>query len=314
MSGTPGVLALTGGVGGAKLALGLAACLPASDLLIVANTGDDFEHLGLAISPDLDTVMYTLAGLADPERGWGLAGESWQCMEAMARLGGPDWFRLGDRDLATHLRRTVMLRDGATLGDVTEALCRSLGVAQALRPMSNQPVRTLLDTDRGELAFQDYFVRERCAPAVRGIRYAGVDQARPDAAFLAALEAGADVVVCPSNPWLSVDPLLALPDVRARIAAARSVAVSPIVGGRALKGPAAAIMAQLGLEPSALGVAAHYRGLLRGFVIDRLDAGQADAIRALGMAVLVTDTVMTDAASKSRLAGEVLAFIRTLSP
>lgn len=306
MSGSRRFVALTGGVGGAKLALGLAACLPPESLLMVANTADDFEHLGLPISPDLDTVMYTLAGLADPERGWGLAGESWQCMESLARLGGPDWFRLGDRDLATHLRRGMLLRDGLSLAEVTAALCRSLGLPHALRPMSSDPVRTLLDTGQGELAFQDYFVRERCAPRVHGIRYEGVSTARPDPEFLGWLDAGAAVVLCPSNPWLSIEPLLALPGVRERLASACSVAVSPIVGGRALKGPAAAIMAQLGLEPSALGVARHYRGLLRGLVIDRVDAAQAEEIRALGMAVRVTDTVMTDTASKTRLAAEVL--------
>lgn len=312
MSSSRRFVALTGGVGGAKLALGLAACLPPGELLLVANTGDDFEHLGLPISPDLDTVMYTLAGLADPERGWGLAGESWQCMESLARLGGPDWFRLGDRDLATHLRRGMLLRDGLSLAEATAALCSSLGLRHALRPMSSDPVRTLLDTEQGQLAFQDYFVRERCVPRVHGIRYAGAPQARPDPDFLDWLDAGAAVLLCPSNPWLSLEPLLALPGLRERVASACSVAVSPIVGGRALKGPAAAIMAQLGLEPSALGVARHYRGLLRGLVIDRVDAAQADDILALGMAVRVSDTVMTDAASKARLAAEVLEFAGTL--
>ena len=312
MSETGSILALSGGVGGAKLALGLAACLPPERLSIVANTADDFEHLGLCISPDLDTVMYTLAGLADPERGWGLAGETWQCMDALAALGGEDWFRLGDRDLATHLQRTLSLARGDGLAAVTAKLCTALGVRHALIPMSEQRVRTVLDTDRGELAFQTYFVRERCAPRVRSIRYEGAAAAAPTPALLAALGAAAGVIICPSNPWLSVDPVLAVGDLRARIAARTVVAVSPIVGGRALKGPAAALMEQLGLVPSALEVARHYRGLLRGFVMDRVDAAYADAVRELGMAVLVTDTVMTDAASKTRLAAEVLEFVAGL--
>ena len=309
MSSGGNIIALSGGVGGAKLALGLAACLGPERLAIVANTADDFEHLGLSICPDLDTVMYTLAGLADPERGWGLAGETWQCMDALAALGGEDWFRLGDRDLATHLQRSLLLARGEGLAAVTSRLCASLGVRHALIPMSEQRVRTVLDTDRGELAFQTYFVRERCTPRVQAIRYLGADAAVPSAALLARLHSADGVIICPSNPWLSVDPILAVGDLRARIAASRAVAVSPIVGGRALKGPAAALMEQLGLSPSALEVARHYRGLLRGFVLDREDAAQADAVRALGMDVLVTDTVMTDAASKARLAAEVLAFL-----
>ena len=313
MSRPARVIALSGGVGGAKLALGLTACLDPDELAILANTADDFEHLGLSISPDLDTVMYTLAGLADPERGWGLAGESWQCMEAMAALGGPDWFRLGDRDLATHLQRSLMLRAGDTLSTVTARLCAALGVRHALLPMSDDPVRTLLTTDRGELAFQAYFVRERCAPRVHALRYEGAASARPNPALLEWLDRGAAVVICPSNPWLSVDPILALGDLRSRLAAASTVAISPIVGGRAIKGPAAALMEQLGLVPSAFEVARHYRGLLRGFVLDRVDAGQAEAVRALGMAVLVTDTVMTDVASKQRLAAEVLEFLAGLA-
>ena len=312
MSVAGGIIALSGGVGGAKLALGLAACLPPGQLAILANTADDFEHLGLSICPDLDTVMYTLAGLADPERGWGLAGETWQCMDALAALGGEDWFRLGDRDLATHLQRSLMLARGEGLAAVTAALCSALGVRHALIPMSEQRVRTVLDTDRGELAFQTYFVRERCAPVVRAIRYAGASEAVPAPALIARLASAESVVICPSNPWLSVDPILAVGDLRSRIAAKKAVAVSPIVGGKALKGPAATIMAQLDLEPSALEVARHYRGLIRGFVIDRVDADQAKAVRALGMAVLVTDTVMTDAASKQRLAAEVLAFLADL--
>lgn len=313
MSAGGNIIALSGGVGGAKLALGLAACLGPAQLAIVANTADDFEHLGLSICPDLDTVMYTLAGLSDPERGWGLAGETWQCMDALASLGGEDWFRLGDRDLATHLQRSLLLARGEGLTAVTAQLCAALGVRHALIPMSEQRVRTVLDTDRGELAFQTYFVRERCTPRVRSIRYEGATAAMPAPALLARLETADGVIICPSNPWLSVDPILAVGDLRERIACKKAVAVSPIVDGRALKGPAAALMEQLGLLPSALEVARHYRGLLRGFVLDRADAAQADAVRDLGMEVLVTETVMVDAASKARLAAEVLEFLAGMS-
>jgi LPPG:FO 2-phospho-L-lactate transferase len=307
------VLAISGGVGGAKLAWGLAALLDPAELLIVANTGDDFEHLGLQICPDIDTLMYTLAGVADPVRGWGLAGETWQCIEALGALGGADWFRLGDRDLATHLQRSALLRGGLTLSEATAHLAAALGVRHAIVPMSDAPVRTLVDTDGGSFAFQEYFVRERCEPVVRGVRFAHAAEALPAPALGHWLEAAPRpvAVICPSNPYLSVDPVLAVPGLRERLAALPVVAVSPIVGGRAIKGPAAKMMAELGLPVSALEVARHYRGLADAFVIDREDQAQAGAIRALGMRVLVTDTVMTDAGSKRRLAADVLGLLDT---
>lgn len=310
------VIAISGGVGGAKLGHGLAALLEPGELLIVANTGDDFEHLGLQICPDLDTLMYTLAGRADPARGWGLAGESWHCLEAMAALGGPDWFRLGDRDLATHLQRTALLRSGLRLSEVTARLAAALGVRHAIVPVSDDAVRTVVDTERGSLAFQEYFVRERCEPAVRGVAFAGAAEAAPAPLLREWLAASPPpvVVICPSNPFLSVDPVLAVSDVRARIAALPVIAVSPIVGGRAIKGPAAKMMAELGLPVSALEVARHYRGLADAFVIDHEDRAQEPAIRALGMRVLVTGTVMTDAASKQRLAAEVLSLADAIAP
>ena len=207
------VLAISGGVGGAKLAFGLAALLDPGELLIVANTGDDFEHLGLPICPDIDTLIYTLAGLADPLRGWGLAGETWQCIAALGALGGPDWFRLGDRDLATHLQRSALLRAGLTLSEATARLAAALGVRHAIVPMSDAPVRTLVDTDRGSFAFQEYFVRERCEPRVRGVRFDTAAAARPAPALGDWLAASVRpvAVICPSNPWLSVDPMLAVP-------------------------------------------------------------------------------------------------------
>ncbi|GIX32014.1 MAG: LPPG--FO 2-phospho-L-lactate transferase [Porticoccaceae bacterium] len=245
------ILALSGGVGGAKLVWGLARVVAPERLAVVCNTGDDFVHLGLPICPDLDTVLYTLAGCADPERGWGVAGESWRVLERLGALGGPTWFRLGDLDLATHLRRAELLASGATLSEATAALARALGVAVAVLPMSDDPVATLVDTDEGTLPFQHYFVARRCEPRVGGFRFAGIDAARPQPRFLALLEDPtlAAVILCPSNPFVSLDPILALPGVRARLAAcpAPVVAVSPIVGGRALKGPAAKMLAELGL-------------------------------------------------------------------
>lgn len=304
------VVAISGGVGGAKLASGLATVLAPQELLVVANTGDDFEHLGLAVCPDLDTLMYTLAGRADPERGWGLAGETWHCLDALTGLGGPDWFRLGDRDLATHLRRTALLRAGHTLSEATAELARSLGVRHTIAPMSDTAVRTLVDTDRGTFAFQEYFVRERCEPRVRALRYQHAECAQPVPTLHDWLAGGDSlVVVCPSNPYLSVDPVLAVAGMRALLQSLPVVAVSPIIGGRAIKGPAAKMMAELGMPVSACGVAEHYRGLVQAFVIDHEDAAQVDAIMALGMRVLVTDTVMRDAGDRQRLAREVLQFM-----
>lgn len=308
------IVAISGGVGGAKLALGLAAVLDPEQLLVVANTGDDFEHLGLTVCPDIDTIVYTLAGLADPERGWGLAGESWHCLESLERLGGPAWFRIGDRDLAMHLQRSLLLREGMTLSEVTERLAGRLGARHGVVPMSDDPLRTIVETDAGELGFQEYFVRERCAPAVRQIRFEGADSARPSPGIGRFFRAGAPaaVVICPSNPYLSVDPALAVNGMRELIRSVPTVAVSPIVGGKAIKGPAAKLMQELGVEASVEQVARHYHGLVDAMVIDEADADSAQAIRAMGMEVLVTRTVMTDFDAKRRLALEVLQLVQGL--
>ena len=313
------ILALAGGVGGAKLAAGLQAALDApEDLLTVVNTGDDFEHVGLSICPDLDTVMYTLSGRANPETGWGLAGESWNFLEALGALGGEDWFRLGDRDLATHVERTRRLRAGETLSRVTVDLAARLGVPSRIAPMSDDPVRTVVETPDGDLPFQEYFVRRRCEPAVRGLRFEGAPAARMSAAFEAALaDPGLDaVVVCPSNPYLSVDPILAVPGVRSALAgcAAPVVAVSPIVGGRAIKGPAAKIMEELGVEVSAAAVAARYRDLLDGFVLDETDRPLAPRIEseASDVRVFVEQTVMHSDDDRTRLATHILEAARVL--
>ena len=310
------ILALSGGVGGAKLALGLARVVPPRDLLVVCNTGDDFEHLGLHVCPDLDTVTYTLAGLANPETGWGLAGDSWQFLGALRRLGerarAETWFRLGDRDLATHVERSRRLRAGETLSEVTAALCTALGVEAAVSPMSDQPVRTIVETPSGDLPFQVYFVRERCAPVVRGLRFEGAHAARPAPAFAAALgdpELGA-VVVCPSNPYLSIDPILAVPGVVEALAASPApvIAVSPIVGGRAIKGPTAKIMAELERPATAVEVARWYqqRGILDRFVLDEQDRHLAPEVEALGVEVAIEQTVMDTDADKVALAQALL--------
>lgn len=311
------IIALCGGVGGAKLAFGLADVLRPEDLTIVVNTGDDFEHLGLHVSPDIDTVVYTLSGLSDRERGWGLAGETWNFMGQLKRLGGEGWFNVGDRDLAMHVERTRRLAAGETLSEVTATLADALGIGHAVIPMSDDPVRTIVQTANGELAFQRYFVGEQCQPVATGIRFEGAERAAPSPGLRAALARKdvAAVIVCPSNPYLSVDPILAVRGVRAGLVAlgAPVLAVSPIVGGTALKGPAAKLMRELGAIPGVAAVADHYAGLLSGLVIDQSDAGDAEALRGVGVEPLVTSSVMATDEDRVRLAEETLAFAAGLS-
>lgn len=311
-------LAISGGVGGAKLALGLAQVLAPEELLIVANTGDDFVHLGLPICPDLDTVMYTLAGLNNQTLGWGQAGESWHFLDALKKLQGESWFGLGDRDLATHLLRGEMLRQGDSLSKVTETLCARLGIAPTLVPMTDARVATIVHTREGEpLAFQHYFVRDRCAPVVTGFEFQGIEQAAPSPYFLAGLQEPTleAIIICPSNPFVSVDPVLAVPGVIAAMTASRApvIAVSPIVGGQAIKGPAAKMMAELGMPQSALAVAQYYQGRIDGFVIDEADSALKKDIEALGIPTIVTRTVMVTLGDKSELAARVLKFAQQLS-
>ena len=311
MSNSPKkVVALAGGVGGAKLAYGLAQLVPPENLTIIVNTGDDFEHLSLHISPDLDTVMYTLANVANPVTGWGLRDESWNMMSALARYGGPTWFQLGDRDLATHLLRTQWLREGYPYNWVTRELCRRLGVRCTVLPMSEQPVRTIIQSDEGELAFQEYFVKKQCKPVTRGIRFEGIENAQAGKEVIYALRHADIIVFCPSNPLVSLDPILALPNLRRIVAATRvpKIGVSPIVKGEALKGPAAKMMTELGLEVSPAGVAHHLRDVLNGFVIDHLDEPHQDAITDMGLRTLVTGTIMNNNEAKVRLAKEILEF------
>ncbi|MBX3707626.1 MAG: 2-phospho-L-lactate transferase [Pseudomonadales bacterium] len=305
------ILAITGGVGGAKLALGLARHLAPDEVLFAVNTGDDFEHLGLEIAPDLDTLTYTLAGLANPELGWGRADETWNFMETLAALGGETWFRLGDRDLALHVARTRLLAAGVSRTDATDRISRALGIEHRIVPMSDDPVRTLVHTPDGTLAFQHYFVRERCAPTVTGFTFDGIADARPNPAILAWLETATGIVICPSNPFVSVDPLLNLPGLRAALAAcpAPVVAVSPIVGGQAIKGPTAKMMQELRVPATAAAVAAHYGDLLDGFVLDRQDAALDGALRP---ATIVAQTVMLTLADRMALAETVLDFVDAL--
>jgi LPPG:FO 2-phospho-L-lactate transferase len=307
------VVALSGGVGGAKLAHGLSLALPPEELSIIVNTGDDFKHLGLHISPDLDSVMYALAGLSDPVRGWGRRDETWKFMEALKGLNGESWFQLGDGDLAMHVERSWRLAQGADLSEVTAHLSRALGIAARVLPMSDDPVRTRVLTPEGWLDFQEYFVRRQCQPAVREFQFAGAETARAQAEALAALERRdlRAIIICPSNPFVSVEPILAVPGLRAAIRRSHApvVAVTPIIGGKAIKGPAAKMMTELGLEVSGAAVARHYADLIDGFVID-----QADALPEPlpGVTFFSAPTLMNSSDDRLRLAHAVLQAADTL--
>jgi LPPG:FO 2-phospho-L-lactate transferase len=302
------VIALSGGIGGAKLALGLNRVLAPGDLTVVANTADDFEHLGLTISPDLDTVMYTLAGLDNPNTGWGRRDETWNFMNAMRQLGGEVWFQLGDGDLATHIERTRRLRTGESLSAITTDFCHRLGIMAQILPMSNDRVRTRVRTPDGVLDFQDYFVGKHCEPTVEGIMFEGAATARALPEFLSALTRPdlRAVVICPSNPFISIDPILALPNVRQALinCTAPVLAVSPIIGGKAVKGPAAKMMLEMGLAPSALVTAERYHDLLDGYVLDHEDAESA---QRLDLPTFPAHTLMLSLADREALARHVLA-------
>jgi LPPG:FO 2-phospho-L-lactate transferase len=300
------IVALSGGIGGAKLALGLSRVLPPENLLIIANVGDDFEHLGLHVSPDIDTLLYTLAGLDHPIQGWGRADETWHFMETLRALGGADWFALGDRDLAIHVERTHRLRQGQSLSQITADFARRLGVAPRILPVSDDPLRTRLQTAEGWLPFQEYFVHQRCAPVVQSFAYEGAARARVQPAVMAALRDPRlrAVVICPSNPYLSIDPMLAIPEFRDALTrcAARVIAVSPIIGGRAVKGPTAKLMGELGLDPSSQAIGQHYGDLIDVLVIDPVD----ETGTALGIQMVVAPTLMKTLADREALARVVL--------
>ncbi len=304
------IIALSGGIGGAKLALGLSRVLPPEELLIIANTGDDFEHYGLTICPDTDTLLYTLAGLDNPQLGWGRADESWAFMETLATLGGADWFRLGDRDLALHVLRSHRLRAGESLSAITDDFRQRFGIGPRILPMSDDSVRTQIGTDQGWLDFQDWFVRLRAEPLARAVKFAGVEQARPQPVLLEALRAQPrGIVICPSNPFISIEPILAVPGLRDAIAASGApvVAVSPIIAGQAVKGPTARMFEALGVTPSAAAVAARYGDLLDGYVMEHGDDGTGITPRVFHAA-----TLMRDLDDKTALARQVLAAIEAL--
>ena len=304
------VLALSGGIGGAKLALGLCRVLPPGALTVIVNTGDDFEHLGLSISPDIDTLLYTLAGIDNPETGWGRREETWTFMAALETLGGATWFKLGDGDLAMHIERTRRLAAGESLSQITDDFRRRLGISARILPMSDDRVRTRLRTEEGWLDFQDYFVRLRAAPVVREIIYEEAAQARPNSDFLAMLREGdlEAVVICPSNPFLSVDSILSLPGIRDALRTCRApvVAVSPLIRGKAVKGPTAKIMAELGLRAGAAAIARHYGDILDAYVADEADAGE---LAGLGILVISTRTLMLTLEDREALERTVLAAV-----
>lgn len=315
-AGAVKIAALAGGVGGARLAhglsMGLALSGSAADLSVIVNIGDDFEHYGLRICPDLDTVCYTLAGIGSPQTGWGRQDESYRAAEAAEKLGGPAWFRLGDADLGTHLERTRRLREGHPLSQITADFCAAWGISCRVLPVSDQPVPTMVLTEDGELPFQEYFVHRQCQPVVKGFRFEGAAQSQPAPGVLEALNEADVVVFCPSNPWVSIDPILAVPGVRGALSRKPVAAVSPIISGKTVKGPAAKMYAELGIAPSALAVARHYRDLLAGFILDRMDECYIEELSRWGIIVNATQTIMAGAEGRIRLGCEVLEFCKAI--
>ena len=303
------IVALAGGVGGAKLAQGLYHALPPDDLAVIGNTADDFDHFGLRVSPDLDTVLYTLAGIANPETGWGIAGDSFHTLEALGRYGAERWFLIGDRDFATHIRRTELLHAGRSLTEVTASLARGLEVRAAILPMCDEPVATVVETPGGPLPFQDYFVRRRHQDPVRAVHFAGIERARVPAGVGAALRAAEAIVLCPSNPIVSLGPILAVPGLGRAVADRREhvVAVSPIIAGAAVRGPADRLMTELGHEASVVGVARLYAPYASTLVVDEADAALAGAVEAEGLRCAVAPTLMTGPPEAAALARAVLA-------
>ena len=303
------ILAITGGVGGAKLALGLSKILTPDELLFLVNTGDDFQHLGLEISPDLDSLLYALSGKNNPELGWGRANETWACISELEELGADSWFRLGDRDLALHLVRTQMLNQGATLQNVADRLSESLGIDHRIAPMSNDKISTTVKTPNGKLAFQEYFVREQCEPAVIDFDFEGIENSTPNPVVMSWLDECDGIIICPSNPYVSVDTILSVPKYRDAFQSKPVIAVSPIVGGLAIKGPAAKMMTELGVPPTPIAVAKHYGSLLSGFVLDQTDHEQA---KDIPIPSIVTQTIMLTLQDRIGLAEQCVRFLEEL--
>ncbi len=309
------ITALAGGVGGAKLAVGLQDFLGDDELSIIVNTADDFEHFGLRISPDIDTVCYTLAGLANAKTGWGRKDETWEVYKTLKELDAPHWFKLGDHDLGLHMERTRLLQDGKTLTEITRIICSRLGIRVPVLPMSDQPVRTTVKTVSGKtMGFQEYFVKEQCEPQVAGFSFIGSENAEPTESVMRAIRQSDLVVICPSNPWVSIDPILGIRGVRESLREKHVVAVSPIIGGKTIKGPAAKMYSELGITPCAKAVANHYRDLLSGFVLDTLDEAEANDISAWGIMPLVTETIMRSQEDRIELAKKTVEFGISLPP
>ncbi len=310
------ILALAGGVGGAKLANGLSLVKDPCDLVIAVNTGDDFTHLGFHISPDLDSVIYKLGGINDPVRGWGMADETWNFMKALSRIGGETWFQIGDRDLATHVERTQRLAEGQTLSKVTQKLCRSHQISHNIVPMSDHRVGTIVDTEEGDFFFQDYFVKLSCKPVFTGVHFKGMEQAVPAPGFASALSNPAleAVIICPSNPFISIEPILSVPGIRKTLKNLQVpvVAVSPIIGNKSIKGPAAKMLAEIGFPVSPLGIVKFYGEKIDGILIDQLDAHLEKDIVKEGVQVLVTKTLMSSTSDEKLLAEDTLKFTNQL--
>lgn len=303
------ILAITGGVGGAKLALGLSKILSPEQVMFAVNIADDFTHLGLHISPDIDSLTYALAEQNNQELGWGRAGETWQFIETLGSLGGENWFRLGDKDMALHMRRTGLLNDGTTLTAATVEITRQMGIAHRVIPISNDPIRTVVQTERGDLAFQHYFVRERCQPSVSGFRFDGIENATINPVIRGYLTDCDGIIICPSNPFVSVAPVIEVAGFLAATGHIPTIAVSPIVRGAAIKGPAAKMMQELNIPSTALAVAEHYQrkypGLLDGFVIDASDAEDLDQFK---LPTVATPSVMVSLTDRIALAERCLSF------
>jgi LPPG:FO 2-phospho-L-lactate transferase len=303
------IVALAGGVGGARLADGLAQVVQPDDLTVIVNTADDFTHLGLKISPDLDTVCYTLAGMANPETGWGRINETWNVFESLKKMGMPDWFQLGDSDLATHLIRSTRLNEGLTISQITLDFCKRWGVQVKVFPMSDDIIQTWVYTNKGDLEFQEYFVHQQCEPIVKGFTFEGAEKSKPAPGVLEAIEKCDVVVICPSNPWVSIDPILSIPNIKQVLENHLVISVSPIIGGKTIKGPAAKMFAELGILPSALAVAQHYENLIHSIVIDNSDNALITDINDLGIRTYVTDIFMRDHLDRGRLAHDIIDYI-----
>jgi LPPG:FO 2-phospho-L-lactate transferase len=302
------VVALAGGVGGAKLADGLAQVLQPEQLTIIVNTADDFTHLGLRISPDLDTVCYTLADMANPETGWGRINETWNVFERLKKMGMPDWFQLGDSDIATHLVRRMWLNEGRTLSQITQDFCKLWGLRERVLPMSDDTVQTWVYTSEGDLEFQEYFAHHKCEPRVNGFKFEGVEKSKPAPGVLEAIDECEVAIICPSNPWVSIDPILSVPNIKQALSNHMVIAVSPIIGGKTIKGPAAKMFTELGIRPSALAVTRHYEDLIHSIVIDNSDKDYSMEINKLGIHPFLTNILMRERSDRGRLAKEIIDY------